>query len=164
MAALAVVPGLSAATLHAEDAKQADFLFVQTADALVYDADSGQLTLKDVGGNTLFFSDRPERIAGNMKTAAFVPFWSKGTDSFLSDPPNADVSILDDGKLTQVVVELRDPVLDGDDLTYSVKVLDGEMPASADDPSVFIDIIGMPLTPLSYAGVARRSYARAVMW
>jgi hypothetical protein len=38
------------------------------------------------------------------------------------------------------------------------------MPASADDPSVFIDIIGMPLTPLSYAGVARRSYARAVMW
>ena len=61
-------------------------------------------------------------------------------------------------------MELRDPVLDGDDLTYSVKVLDGDMPASADDPSVFIDIIGMPLTPLSYAGVARRSYARAVMW
>jgi hypothetical protein len=29
---------------------------------------------------------------------------------------------------------------------------------------VFIDIIGMPLTPLSYAGVARRSFRRAVLY
>ncbi len=29
--------------------------------------------------------------------------------------------------------------------------------------SVFIDVIGMPLTPLSYAGVARRTYRRAVL-
>jgi hypothetical protein len=27
--------------------------------------------------------------------------------------------------------------------------------------SIFIDIIGMPLTPLSYAGVARRGFRRA---
>jgi len=36
------------------------------------------------------------------------------------------------------------------------------MPAKGADVSIFIDIIGMPLTPLSYAGVARRSYRRAV--
>jgi hypothetical protein len=29
---------------------------------------------------------------------------------------------------------------------------------------VFIDIIGMPLTPLSYAPVARSSYRRAVFY
>ena len=56
------------------------------------------------------------------------------------------------------------PELKGDDLSYTVKIVDGEMPATASDPSVFIDVIGMPLTPVSYAGVARRSYARAVMY
>src|SRR5690348_5272895 len=70
--------------------KQADFLFVQTAKGLAFDKSASKLTLEGVSPVTLFFSDRPERIAGNMKTAAFVPFWSKGKDSFLSDPPNAD--------------------------------------------------------------------------
>jgi hypothetical protein len=35
------------------------------------------------------------------------------------------------------------------------------MPAKAAEVSVFIDIIGMPMTPLSYAGVGRRTYRRA---
>jgi len=146
----------------ADDAeKTADFLFVQTADSMTFDKDAGTLTLDGVSGNTLFFSDRPERIAGNMATGRFVPFWSTGKDSFLSDPPNADVSILDGDELKQVVVVLRDPVLDGDALTYKVEVIDGEMPEKGADPSVFIDIIGMPLTPVSYAGVGRRTYRRA---
>ena len=50
----------------------------------------------------------------------------------------------------------------GDSLIYTVKVLQGEMPPpKAADVSVFVDIIGMPLTPVSYAGVVRRSYRRA---
>ena len=63
--------------------------------------------------------------------------------------------------LRQIVPELQDPVLQGDNLTYTVKVLQGEIPARGADVSVFIDIIGMPMTPFSYAGVARRSYRRA---
>ena len=54
-----------------------------------------------------------------------------------------------------------DPVLSGDNLSYTVKVLQGDMPATGADVSVFIDIIGRPLTPFSYAGVARRAYRRA---
>jgi len=46
-------------------------------------------------------------------------------------------------------------------LTYTVKVLRGDIPAKGADVSVFIDIIGMPLTPLSFAGVARRNYRQA---
>ena len=47
-------------------------------------------------------------------------------------------------------------------LTYNVaRVLQGTFPARANDVAVFIDIIGMPWTPVSYAGVARRSYRRA---
>ena len=144
-----------------EPAKQADFLFVQTARGMTFDKSTNKLTLEGVSTTTLFFSDRPERIAGNMKTAAFVPFWSTGKDSFLKDPPNADVSIVEGDKLRQIVVVLQAPELKGDTLIYTVKVLQGDMPPKGADVSVFIDVIGMPRTPYSYAGVARRSYARA---
>ncbi len=147
-----------------ETTGSADFLFVQTAKSMSFDPATKKLTLNDVSPVTLFFSDRPKRIAGNMTTEAFVPFWSNGKDSFLSDPPNADLSILEGNTLQQVVVVLKDPVLEGDSLTYTIEVVDGDLPASGNNASVFIDIIGMPLTPVSYAGVARRSYARAVVY
>lgn len=99
-----------------------------------------------------------------MDTAAFIPFWSKGADSFLSDPPNADLSILEGNELKQAVVVLQNPELNGNNLTYTVKVVGGEMPEKGSEISVFIDIIGMPLTPLSYAGVARRGYRRAFLY
>jgi hypothetical protein len=144
-----------------EQPKQADFLFVQSSKAMTFDKSTNKLTLTGVSPMTLFFTDRPERVAGNMKTTAFIPFWSEGKDSFKSDPPNADVSILEGNALQQIVVELQDPVLEGDNLAYTVKVLQGDMPAKGADVSVFIDIIGRPLTPFSYAGVARRAYRRA---
>ena len=108
-------PGLAASEM-------ADFLFVQTADSMTYDKATSKLTLVDVATSTLFFADRPERVAGNMKTAAFVPFWSTGKDSFLSDPPNADISLVNGHTLEQVVVVLQNPVLQGENLTYTVKV------------------------------------------
>jgi hypothetical protein len=142
--------------------KPADFLFVQTAKGMTFDKSASKLTLNGVSPVTVAFSDRPERIAANMRTAEFVPFWSKGKDSFLSDPPNADISILEGDRLHQIVAVLQDPALQGDNLTYTVKVLQGDMPATGSDVSVFIDIIGMPRTPMSFAGVARRHFRRAV--
>ena len=68
-----------------------------------------------------------------MRTTAFVPFWSKGKDSFLSDPPNADISILEGDQLRQIVAVLQDPALQGGNLTYTVKVLQGEMRARGAD-------------------------------
>ena len=52
----------------------------------------------------------------------------------------------------------------GDELAYTVKVLPGDMPSKAADVSVFIDIIGRPLTPFSCADVARRAYRRSFYW
>jgi hypothetical protein len=148
-------------TKHDGKTKQVDYLLVQTAKGLTFDKAANRLTLVGVSPITLFFSDRPERIAGNMKTAHFVPFWSMGNDSFEKAPPNADVSFVEGDTVRQVVVELRDPVLDGGALHYTVRTLEGELPEAASDVSVFIDVIGMPWTPASYAGVARRSYRRA---
>jgi len=152
-----------AQTAKEQPAAQADFLFVQTAKGLTFDKSANKLTLEGISPITIFFSDRPERIAGNMNTTSFVPFWSTGKDSFLKDPPNADVSIIENDQLRQVVVVLQGPELKSDNLTYTVKVLQGEMPAKGADVSVFIDIIGMPRTPYSYAGYARRGYRR-VYW
>ena len=164
IAAALAVPAMPLGSVMAqavkEETKQADFLFVQTAKGMTFDKSTNKLTLDSISSITLFFSDRPERIAGNMKTSAFVPFWSKGKDSFLSDPPNADISILEGDQLRQVVVVLQTPVLKGDTLSYTVKVLQVDMPAKGADVSVFIDIIGMPMTPFSYAGAARRGYRR----
>jgi len=71
---------------------------------------TNKLTLTGVSPATIYFTDRPERIAGNMRTADFVPFWSKGKDSFLKDPPNADISIVEgDKQLRQVVACCRIP-------------------------------------------------------
>ena len=131
---------------------------------MTFEAATGKLTLEGVSPVTIMFTDRPERIAGSMRTEKFVPFWSTGKDSFSKDPPNADLSILEGNKLQQVVMTIRDPVLAGDNLVYTATVVEGKAPANGKDVSLFIDVIGMPLTPVSYAGVARRSYARAVIY
>lgn len=165
LAAAALLPAAALASrAHAQQAEgdKADFLFVQTAAGMAFDAHQNRLTLRGVSPVTLFFSDRPERIAGNMKTEDFVPFWSEGKDSFLSDPPNADLSVLEKGKLLEAVVVLHDPVLEGENLRYTVEIIDGHMPEIGDNASLFIDVIGMPLTPLSFAGVRRRAWRRAV--
>jgi hypothetical protein len=156
--AAAAVQGTAA---FAQD-KSADFLFVQNAQSMAFA--NGKLTLKGVSPVTVFFSDRPERIAGNMTTRDFVPFWSDGKDSFAKDNPNANLSVLEAGKaVADIVVTLANPVLKGGDLSYDVKILEGTMPAKGGPVSLFIDIIGMPVTPLSVAGVARRTaYRRAV--
>ena len=95
----------------AEDAKIVDYLMVQTSKGLAFDRRTNIISLTGVSPITLFFADRPERVAGNMKTADFVPFWSQGRDSFAKDPPNADVSIINGRSMNQVVVELQDPAL-----------------------------------------------------
>jgi hypothetical protein len=39
-------------------------------------------------------------------------------------------------------------------------LLEGKIPVSAGLESLFIDVIGMPLTPYSYPGAARRAWRR----
>jgi hypothetical protein len=143
-------------------AEQAQFLFVQNAKRMRYA--NGQLTLVDINPVTVLFSDRPERLAGHMLTRDFVPFWSEGDNSFEKDPPNADLAVLEGGQDANVVLTLHDPRLQGPDLSYRVKVLEGRPPATAGAVSLFIDIIGRPITPVSFAGADRRLWRRRVLY
>jgi hypothetical protein len=124
------------------------------------------LTLTGVTPNSIIFADRPVRAAGHALTAHLIEDWSSGSDSFAKDPPNATVSVLskDASSVKDAVVVLSSPKLEGDKLTFNVQVLEGDL-AGADGPaSLFIDIIGLPFTPFSYAGVARRAARRGAFY
>jgi hypothetical protein len=144
----------------------AQLLFVQNAQGFEVAAGGRTLTLKGLSPTTLFFSDRPVRIAGHYLTGEYLQFWKAGPDSFLKDPPNATLSVFEKGKdeLSDVVVTLRNPRVNGNDLSYDIAVISGTLPKTSGPASLFIDIIGLPFTPLSFAGVARRTAYRTVVW
>ena len=125
-----------------------------------------QLTLDGVAPNAIVFADRPVRSAGHVLTQHLLEEWGTGSDSFAKDPPNATVSVFskDGSTVRDAVVVLKTPNLAGDRLTFDVQVLEGDLTGTDGAAAVFIDIIGMPWTPLSYAGVARRCARRAAWY
>lgn len=122
---------------NTEEMQGANWLFVQVADSVV--VDDKTITLKGIAPQVVMFADRPERMTGDASTEAFIKIWSTGKDSFQKDPPNATLSVTVDGKPSLSVVELTDPVLKGDTLTFSYKLLSEEKPASGVNASLFID-------------------------
>jgi hypothetical protein len=166
-ASILAVPAAVAVESPAAIPVMAQLLFVQNAHGVAISADGKTLTLKGISPTTLFFSDRPVRIAGHYRTSEYLEFWKAGPDSFLKDPPNATLSAFHEGKdeLSDMVVTLRNPRVEGKDLSYDITVISGKLPAANAGPvSLFIDIIGLPFTPLSFAGVARRTAYRTVVW
>jgi len=125
---------------------------------------NGQLVLSGISPNSIMFADRPVRAAGHVLTAHLLQEWATGSDSFAKDPPNATVSVLGADGVADAVVTLRSPKLDGDTLTFAVDVLEGKLDGAKGPASIFIDIIGLPFTPLSFAGVARRTAYRGAWY
>ncbi len=168
LVSIALLPAaVHAQTPAAGTAQIPQLLFVQSAASVEVGGGGRTLTLKGMSPTTLFFSDRPVRMAGHYRTEEYLQFWKAGPDSFLKDPPNATLSVFEKGKdeLADVVVTLRNPRVSGNDITYDVTVISGTMPKTGAGPaSLFIDIIGLPFTPLSFAGVARRTAYRTAVW
>jgi len=135
-------------------------LFAQTARELTTDGD--QVTFHGLSPATLYFSDRPQRVVGHLTTQQFVDEWGLGENSFAEDPPNAVISFVEAGDETpeDAIVVLKDPVLEGDKLTYTVDMLEGSLPAKGELVSVFIDPFGRPLSPVSVGGMHRRARRR----
>ena len=123
------------------------------------------LTLTGVAPGTIIFADRPVRSAGHQPTADVIAEWGSGDDSFAKNPPNATVSVFaKDGSVKDAVVVLKTPKLEGDKLTFNVQTLEGDLTGGDGAAAIFIDIIGRPLTPMSFAGVGRRTAFRGAMY
>jgi len=140
--------------------EEIEAMFVQVARGMTTEGD--RVTLHGIAPATLFFSDRPQRVVGHLTAQQFIDEWDKGENSFAADPPNAVLSFLDaDGETPEdAIVVIKDPGLEGDRMSYTVQVLEGNLPAKAESCSLFIDPFGRPLSPVSLAGMNRRARRR----
>jgi hypothetical protein len=142
---LIVLIALSGLSLARAADNKVQLMFVQTADSLK--ADDKTLRLVNVSQQTLYFSDRPVRIAGHLTMPAYMDEWKagEGPDNFASDPPNATLSVYQSGQAenTLTVVEISHPVIEGNDLIYRYKLIEGAMPKAGGPTALFIDWIGV---------------------
>jgi hypothetical protein len=135
-------------------------MFVQVAREMTTEGD--RVKFFGLAPATLFFADRPRHVVGHLSARQFVEEWDKGENSFAADPPNAVISFLESNgqRPEDAIVVLKQPHLEGNNISYSVDVLKGSLPAQADSVSIFIDPFGRPLSPVSVAGMHRRARRR----
>ena len=135
-------------------------LFAHTARELTTDGD--KVTLHGLSPATLYFSDRPQRVVGHLTTKKFVEEWDLGDNSFAVDPPNAVISFVEAGDETpeDAIVVLKDPATRRRQAHLHRRHARGQPPAEAACWVGFIDPFGRPLSPVSLAGMNRRSRRR----
>ena len=142
--ALLLIALLGTPLARAADQPKIQLMFVQTAED--FKADDKTLRLVKVGVQTLYFTDRPVRQAGHISMQNYLKEWTAaaGPENFAKDPPNATLSVYEDGnpQSTLVVVELLAPEVEGKDMVYHYRLIEGEMPDSGGRTAVFIDWIG----------------------
>ena len=136
LAVLGLIGLASTGSAEVPKTNDVEMLFVQSATSGSYDGK--RLTLNGVPSTT-YFSDRPKRIVGHLDTGSFVEQWAKAKDSFEADPPNAVLSVLGEEGANDSVVELSSPRLNGNQISYQVKLLDGKPPMKFNTASLFID-------------------------
>ena len=140
-----------------------DALFVQSA--MSSSSDEGTVTLHGLTDSTVYFADRPRREVGHISSRRFVALCGAGENSFSVDPPNAVLSFLDEegDDPEDAVVVLREPHLEGHELTYIVEVLEGELPERSGPCALFIDAFGRTFSPVSVTAIqdeTRRTSSR----
>ena len=95
-----------------------------------------------------------------MTTKDFVDEWGEGDNSFAADPPNATLSIFGGNEIVDIVVTLKNPRFDDENLIYDIAILEEDVAPISGQTSLFIDPIGRPLSPGSVAGVHKRHRRR----
>lgn len=133
--------------------KQVAVLFTQTASSATLDPHQSKqrwytLTLHDVDPDVLWFSERPNRLSGNLNINDFIKYWNQKTQqSFTKSHPNANLIAINDenGVKTKVsgVFVLTNPVYDAQNktLTYNIYSIRGTFnkKASLEHVALFVD-------------------------
>ncbi len=99
----------------------------------------GKLTMTGISPSSIAFADRPVRAAGHIETAQLIADWLKGEDDANIDPPNATISVLDGANVSDAVVTISKPKLDGETLTFDAVVLEGGLTGAQGAAALFID-------------------------
>ena len=99
-----------------------------------------RVVITGVSPQTLWFTDRPEHVAGVESTQQLlVEFFA----DFPGNPPNATISMLVNGQAETRIITLSDPVINGSTIEFTSTPLEndpwGQLPDSAIDISVTID-------------------------
>lgn len=121
------------------ESKPESLLLVQHAESATFS--DGTLTLEGTANHLIAFADRPERASGIIPLDQLAKVWSEGDDSFASDPPNAALMGTADGETVTLIVELTDPKLDGNTLSYGYSLLHGPDVSTIDQPYMVIDSV-----------------------
>ena len=123
------------------------FMFVQVAENVSVDTVAMTVRLQKVAGQVIYFSDRPNRLAGHLTMAEYLKEWTPaaGADNLGVDPPNATLSVYEAGAPDNSVAifTIANPRLDGPDMLYDYKLIDGHLPASGGATALFIDKVGV---------------------
>lgn len=135
-AALALRTAAAAQSGTPEASDKVVLLFVQAAGSgTVTQSDQRHtLSFRHDAGQTVYFSDRPERLAGLLPTAELVAQWPFEGET----PPNAALAIAnaEDGSTTVILGVLSNPVWDAaaSTLSYGFQMLSDDIPAGSPTP------------------------------
>lgn len=147
VAAVTVLAAVACTNPPAPTAEAPEFMFVQVAEDLNADTTALTLRLRNVSGQIIYFSDRPNRIAGHITMAEYLREWTPadGADNFSADPPNATLSVYEPGQPDNsvAIIEISNPQLDGADLVYTYKLIEGSVPLGGGATALFIDKVGV---------------------
>ena len=119
---------------------KAQLMFVQSAEDVAVDPAKKTLRLVKVNQQTLYFSDRPVRMAGHY-TMTYDLHGVRGRTTSARIRPTPRFPCTEPSRKEQVMVVMKisNPVVDGADLLYTYKVIEGAMPVSGGATALFID-------------------------
>ena len=122
-----------------EQEKSVSLLFVVTGSSGSLTGD--ELTLRDVS-SVIFFSDRPERLAGQLSIEEFLDMWE--LSDFSTVPPNADLNARshrgDEVNAVYVLTKVSSTV---DGLRFAVEQVNGSkdtITGELTNPALFVDL------------------------
>ncbi|MES0879778.1 hypothetical protein [Roseibium sp. SCP14] len=102
--------------------------------------DGTTLRLHRISEKTAAFADRPKRIVQSLSVQAFIErFWPDGPNSFKKGPSKAVIVFGADYVFENAVVEIGRPQLNRQELSFRMKVLEGNVPAKIFGPVLILD-------------------------
>lgn len=120
-----------------KDSKSLQYLFVITGDSGEYK--DGELTIKGVPIVSFNYLG-PTREVGHFLVGTFISTWEKNSAIYKASPPSGTLSVLDQEGSVGAVIQVTNPTSTLNSLTFDAKVLEGEVPASFNASSLFLEL------------------------